>query len=119
MVNVLAERRGKDTPVEFPSSFVDHWLDRAKTYEGAHPVPCDYCDDPIEAGDRFFTVHAMNDWPAKRGHVTHLKHAPPKEWEFDPARQQPQPWEADPTIPPPPGWEEWKRTHKGTMYKDE
>jgi len=109
MIN-MSER---DKPVEFPSSFVDYWLNRATEYRGTHPVPCDYCSEPITRGDRFFTVKADSTQPTKRGHLTHLKHAPIREYVHDPARQVLQPWETDPDkYNPPPGWETWKRRHQ-------
>ena len=99
----------KDDPVDFPAPFCDYWLDRATAYQGTHPVPCDYCSKPIETGDRFFTVKADSMQPTKRGHLTHLKHAPVRDWVHDPARRVLQPWETDPAIAAPPGWEAWKR----------
>ena len=102
----------RDKPIEFPAEFCDYWIDRAEPYKGTHPVPCDYCDEPIEKGDRFFTVQADSREPVKRGHVTHLKHAPTKEWMHDPSRLVLQPWETDPSIEAPEGWEEWRRRHR-------
>jgi len=101
--------RSKTDPVEFPADFCDYWIDRATEYMGEHPVPCDYCSEPIEKGDRFFTVRADSREPLRRGHVTHLKHSPIRDWTYDPAKRVLQPWETDPTIAAPPGWEAWKR----------
>ena len=109
-------KRTKSDPVEMPSPFVDYWIDRATEYQGMHPVPCDYCDEPIERGDRFFIINAMSNEPMKRGHVSHLKHAPPQEFVLDPSKRVLQPWEEDPSIPAPAGWEEWKMKHRGTLY---
>ena len=114
-----------------PSQFCDYWGDKAIEYKGDYPMACDYCDEPIEKGDRFFYLIAVNKEPSKkifvpgremfinvskRGHVSHLKPAPEQEWVYDPAKQLPQPWEEDPSIPPPPGWEEWKRRNRGVNY---
>jgi len=101
-------------PVEMPSQFCDYWLDHAKEYQGAQPVPCDYCDEEITQGDRFFTVKYDSSKPIQRGHLEHLKHAPKREWVPDPAKNYKQPWEEDPSIPAPPNWEEWKRRHGQT-----
>ena len=108
--------RTKSDPVEMPAQFVDYWIDRATEYQGMHPVPCDYCDEPIERGDRFFVINAMSNEPMKRGHISHLKHAPEHEFVLDPAKRVLQPWEEDPSIEAPPDWETWKEKHRGTLY---
>ena len=112
----MSKMRTKTDPVEMPSQFVDYWLEKAKPYEGTHPVECAYCDEPIQQGERFFYIHAMSNEPIKRGHVTHLKHAPQQEWSYDPDKRVQQPWEENPEIPAPKGWDKWKKNHEGTLY---
>ena len=122
----------KDDPVEMPSQFCDYWLAKAPEYQGTHPIPCNYCDEPIERGDRFFYIIAVNNELAKkmfvsernmfmdvskRGHVSHLKHAPEQEWTYDPSKRVLQPWEEHPDLyEPPPGWEKWKKDNEGILY---
>lgn len=130
--NVEEGKRGKSEPVEMPEGFVDYWFEKVLTHNKDYPMPCSYCDEPIEKGDRYFYLHAVNDEKplrrlfltdpdryvavSKLGHITHLIPKPEQEWAFDPAKQMPQPWEMDPSIPAPPGWEEWKRRNRGVNY---
>ena len=123
--------KDKNEPVEMPAGVVDYWLEKAIEHNKEHPLKCSYCDEPIEKGDRFFYINAVNNEPSRKlfiperntfvevsriGHVTHLVPAPEREWAFDPEKQQPQPWEMDPSIPAPPKWEEWKERNRGVNY---
>jgi hypothetical protein len=101
----------RNDPVEFPIPVVDYWLKHAEEYQGAQPVACDYCDEEIKQGERFFIIKSDSMSQIQRGHVDHLKHAPRREWVPDPAKNFKQPWEEDPTVPVPLHWEEWKRKH--------
>ena len=80
----------KDTKFPMPRKFVDYCLENPLTWGVDVEVPCDFCDQPIEKDQHYFTLfigsHVEEDGTVvqdtkKRGHLQHLTYAPVVPWE--------------------------------------
>ena len=74
-----------------PRKFVDYWLENPLSWEVPVAIPCDFCDQPLEKGQPYFSVfvgsyveHGVGEEPGttvqdpkKRGHLQHLTYAEP------------------------------------------